>query len=1334
MASTWGRLEAFDKDLTDWTAYCEVVEQYFEANEVTSPAKKTAVLLCSMGSAAYTDLKNAVAPKLPKELKLDEIIATLQKLYEPPTTVSMERFRFNNLSQQANQRVIEFVSALRRQATKCSFGAFLDEALRDRFVCGIRDTSTQKKLLGVEDLTFDKAQKIALSMETAERGASELHNTPQSTLTLNKVSSTQPSAQTVCYCCGEVGHIRPACKHKRELCEGCGKRGHLRLVCRSTLKQSPPTDGNRAVNCRGSKNVKYVVESESDSEELYHVYGDNEPWVINVTLDGAPMSMEVDTGSARSIISESTYHKLWPRGKGPLLRASKVVLRTYTGEKVRPKGSVNVEVVQGGKKSSLPLVVAPGDGPALVGRDWLPHIEVPWPYSAVNKVATEEEFSHLFKDELGALMGVEVSLNVQAGCQPRFFKPRSLPYAMRAKVEAELDRLVATGVLSPIKSSKWATPIVPVLKKDNSVRLCGDYKLTVNKVILPDVYPLPTPEDLFSSLSGGVIFTKLDLSHAYNQLILNDEAKQYLTINTHRGLFRCNRLSFGISSAVAIFQREMENLFRGLPGVAVYLDDILVTGQTAEQHDSNLRLVLQKLSESGLRLKKEKCYFRLPEVKYLGFRVSAKGLQVLDDRVRAITDMDAPTNVTELQSFLGLVTYYNQFLPHLSTVLEPLHKLLRKGQIWVWGEPQEAAVNKVKEMLRSTPVLVHYDPSLPLLLTVDSSSFGLGCVLAHVMKDGTHKPIAFKSRKLSSAERNYSQLDKEALAVLYGVKKFHKYLFGRFFVIHTDHKPLITLLGEGKPVPAIASPRLQRWAITLSAYQYSLKYTPGKLITHADALSRLPYAESPVEDTTLPETVLAMEALDRSLVSVEQLRKGTDQDPVLSKVKLWLREGWPAQPPTAGLAPFFNRQHELSLEGGVILWGSRVVIPHSYREELLDELHEGHPGSTRMKALSRSYVWWPNLDKNIEDRVARCFSCQQEAQTPPQAPLQPWEFPPKPWYRVHMDFAGPVQGRMLLVIVDSYSKWIEVHDMKKITAPATIEKCRQAFATHGLPHTVVTDNGPTFISSAFESFLQSNGVRLVHSSPYHPASNGLAENAVKTVKNGLRKMKSVANLREKLSRFLFRYRITPHTTTGQTPAELLMGRLPRSRLSLVRPDLSDRITMKQSRQAQDHDRRSRARVITVGDNVFVKNFPNLIPRWIPGVVVEQLGPLSFRVQLQTGRVVQRHLDHVRQRLAYIPDDYPREMDDEDGVNDDACTEKTVLQPVLPDPVLPPEVCVSPPAGEPKPESEEEASHETGAAVPSEVEAGTVTSPHTGTPQPRRSSRATKGVPPLRLGY
>ncbi|XP_045107748.1 uncharacterized protein LOC123502648 [Portunus trituberculatus] len=370
-----------------------------------------------MGAAAYMDLKNAVAPKLPKELKFDEITKTLEKLYEPSTTISMERFRFNNLSQQANQRVIEFVSALRRQATKCSFGGFLDEALRDRFV-----------------------------------------------------SSTQSAAQAVCYCCGEVGHIRPACKHKNETCEGCGKRGHLRLVCRTTRKKSAPIDSNRVVNSHVSKNVKYVVESESDLEELYHVHGDNEPLVINVTLDGAPMSMEVDTGSARSIISESTYQRLWPRGKGPVLRSSKVVLRTYTGEKVRPKGSVNVEVVQGGKKSSLPLVVVPGNGPALVGRDWLPHINVPWPYSAVNNVATEEEFSHLFKDELGTLKDVEVSLSMQAGCQPRFFKPRSLPYAMRAKVEAELERLVATGVLSPIKSSKWATPIVPVMKK---TMMCG---------------------------------------------------------------------------------------------------------------------------------------------------------------------------------------------------------------------------------------------------------------------------------------------------------------------------------------------------------------------------------------------------------------------------------------------------------------------------------------------------------------------------------------------------------------------------------------------------------------------------------------------------------------------------------------------------------------------------------------------------------------------------------------------------------------------------------------------------------------------------------------------
>ena len=249
-------------------------------------------------------------------------------------------------------------------------------------------------------------------------------------------------------------------------------------------------------------------------------------------------------------------------------------------------------------------------------------------------------------------------------------------------MEQELDRLVQTNVMEPVRYSDWATPIVLVLKADGKVLVCGDYKLTVNRVSHLEQYPIPTLDDLCEKLTGGKQSRKLDLSHAYSQLPLDNKSKEYATVNTHRGLFRYNRLPYGISSAPAIFQRTMENILQDIPGVAVYLDDIILAGATKAKHLETLDLVLDRLEEAGLRLKREKCTFLTDEVVYLGHKIDQHGLHPIEDKVEAIQKARAPENVLELQAFLGLLNYYGRFLANLSTVLAPLHKLLCMGQKW----------------------------------------------------------------------------------------------------------------------------------------------------------------------------------------------------------------------------------------------------------------------------------------------------------------------------------------------------------------------------------------------------------------------------------------------------------------------------------------------------------------------------------------------------------------------------------------------------------------------------------------------------------------------------
>ena len=467
--------------------------------------------------------------------------------------------------------------------------------------------------------------------------------------------------------------------------------------------------------------------------------------------------------------------------------------------------------------------------------------------------------------------------------------------------------------MEPVRYSDWETLIVPVLKADGKVRVCGDYKLTVNRVSHLEQYPIPTLDDLCEKLTGGKQFSKLDLSHAYSQLPLDNKSKEYATVNNHRGLFRYNRLPYGISSAPAIFQRTMTNILQDIPGVAVYLDDIVLTGATKAKHLETLDLVLGRLKEAGLRLKREKRAFLADEVVYLGHKIDQHGLHSIEDKVEAIQNAKAPENVLQLQAFLGLLNY---FLANLSTVLAPLHKLLCKGQKWFWGSQQQRSFQRAKELLLSAKVLAHFDPSKRILLQCDASNYGLGVVLSHVMEDGTERPVRFVSRTLNAAEKNYSQLDKEGAAVMFALIE-----------IITDLKPLVSLFGELKQVPTTASPRIQRWAVTLSGYEYNIHYKAGKSHNNADCPGRLPL---PVIVKSEPEEhVLLIEELDCSPVSAEQISRYTGRDPTLAYVREYLMRGWPAGEDDAEFAPYKCQRDELSVQDGCVLWVQEWLFPHS---------------------------------------------------------------------------------------------------------------------------------------------------------------------------------------------------------------------------------------------------------------------------------------------------------------------------------------------------------------------------------------------------------------------
>lgn len=1249
-----GHVGEFNPEKETFTSYCERFELFAVANDLMESSvdseevrnknelirvKKRAIFLTQIGPEMFSLVESVCAPEKPVSKSLKDLQQLMCGHFNPKPIEIAECFHFGTRDRHDNETIGEYIIALKKLSRHCNFGNFLMRALRDRFVCGLKNERIQNKLLNMSDLDFDRACQTACAMEMAQKQTSFLK---PSTSTVETVSATHKlvshykkkegspsrdkrfsgpqSNKQRCRRCNGFNHKEDDCKFKYAQCFKCRSRGHISTVCKKFTSMTHEL-------CEEEQ----CYENMEKADTMLNCSGKGPaPWKVTVKIQGVPIEMEVDTGATYSVISEELVKKLTV----PLeVKASPIQLKSYTGQVIRVMGEAQVTVEYGDQVHKLKLVVVPGKNSALLGRDWLSSIKLDWHMfypTRVNNVVCEEigeikrRFPSLFREEIGKLQGFQAHLEVDEAAKPKFCKPRPVSFYMREKLDAEFQRLRDAGIVKDTTYSEWASPVVPVLKRDNSVRVCGDYKVTINQVIKKETYPLPTPEELFSKVEGGVRFAKMDLSHAYQQIELDEASQKLMVINTHQGLLKYTRLNYGVASAPAIFQRAMEGVLDKIPGTAVFLDDVIVTGKTVHEYESNLALVLDKLVTAGLTLKEEKCEFGVDAVQYLGYKVSKNGLETLPERLKPIMDAPPPTCVTELKSYLGMLTYYSRFLADISTLLEPLHELLRKDTKWQWTAERDRVFRLSKEKLRQAPVLTHYDPHKPMVVSCDASPYGVGGVLSLVNSDGLEEPVAFASRKLNAIERRYSQLDKEGLAVVFAIKKFHKYLEGRRFVIQTDHKPLLGLFGANKAIPVMASPRVVRWAVTLAAYDYELVYRRGADHANADCMSRLPLNVTANEAPTPAETIHVFEQLDTTPISATRIRDQTKKDPVLSQVAQLLESGW-AEGVKTELSAYYCHRNELSLQDGVILIGSKVVIPTSCRSALLLELHQSHPGMVRMKSLARSYIYWPGLDKDIERVVRDCDQCQEHRRCPQKTVMHPWEWPDKPWSRIHADFAGPFLGHMFLILIDAHSKWVDVHVMNAITSDATIEKLQGSFAVHGLPDTLVTDNGPSFTSECFAQFTAVNGIVHLTSAPFHPASNGLAERTVQTFKNSMRKLTG-GSVQNRVNRFLFRYRITPQTTTGQSPSELLMKRKLKCRLSLVRPDTKQRVQQQQIRMKAAHDNKAVERDFKIGDDVYYRTFPK---RGNRAGIIECYNGSDYEVRDKTeGNIIRRHPDHL----------------------------------------------------------------------------------------------------------
>ena len=1230
-----------DRDPTNtanrWDKWKKDIERQFRFFGIQDPELKKDGLII-YGGRDIADLEDSLPDVESTDPPADEytkFIRKLDKHFLPKKNKDYARFQLGNLQQEEDESLAKYFARVREIAKKCEYHDEND-AIRDHLIKTMRNRRIRVKAIRQGWSLQEILDEAAIDEETNQQASEMEKKISHEEKDVKRIEET-PTPKP----CGRCGRKHTQkCPAFGATCTACGKRNHYANVCKSNPQEKKgfrpqqtryPKDSRTRRDQRGRRNHRRSnnrngkihqvsgheeIDRKSDSSDTssddcfihhlkIHKASQSIQKTCTILINGIETTVEPDTGADTNIMDEYQFRKLQTERPEMALEESKIKLKALTHD-LPIMGECTVKIENQTRETEATIVVVQGkiDSLPLLGRPSLDELgmlkidetgRLKEPNKAVKKIENENpelekilnRYKNLFEGVGKATRDgqeIQIHLPMKEDAIPTAQKPRRVPYHLIEPLRDRIEEFIKNDIMEKVPDHEaitWCSPIVvqPKPKNPKDIRVSLDLRLLNKSMLRTRNVQAPITEDFVTVFRDCKIFSKLDLNHGYHQFCLDPESRKTMTFSTPWGNYRYKRLAFGGVNSQDLFDAEISKIISGIPKVLNNRDDIMIGGRDWDEHNKSLAQLLQRLEDHNLTLRREKCEFGKASIDFHGHLFTQEGLKPSPTKIQAVNNCAPPASKEELVSFLQMVAYLSRYIRNFSSRCEPLRKLTKINAKFEWSTEQETAFKDLKAAITAAPVLIPYHSEHETLVICDGSPEGLGGGLFQKTDKG-FQPVHYVSRTLTDTEKRYSQIEREALAAEFTTTRLQMYLLGApKFQLATDHKPLLPLFNNPT---AKLPPRIERLALKMQNLDFEMIHIPGKT-NMTDYMSRHPLPET--GNDRLEKYVIATVQSEHAVV-LDRIKEETAKDKQLTKLAAAMQTGkWTKTDPD--LKPYFDLRAELYMAEGLILRMDRIIPPESLRDKIIQIAHkQGHLGISKTKEMLRRKYWFPAMNSRIDTVVSTCFDCQIATNTQHTEPAKMTKLPERPWETIEIDFCGPFPSKeYALVITDQYSRYPEVEFVHSTAIKPVRKKLKKVFATHGVPKTVQSDNGPPFNSEDFKEFAAEMGFTHKKITPRHPKAQGQVEGFNKL----MNKTAAIAraegiDLHEATCDMLQAYRETPHPATGNAPYDLLMNRAIRTRLDhypTERASRDEEVRKRDSKYKEKlksyHDRRHRAK-------------------------------------------------------------------------------------------------------------------------------------------------------------